>query len=59
MGLGWHVNQARGVHGHAGGGQGGASSLIVQPAENRIHVALTSRLIPIEPVNARVLKSVS
>ena len=45
--------------GQAGGGQGGASSLIVQPAGNRIHVALTNRLIPIEPVNARVLKALT
>jgi CubicO group peptidase (beta-lactamase class C family) len=59
MGLGWLVNQERGVHGHAGGGQGGASSLIVQTADNRIHVALTNRLIPIEPVNAKVLTAVS
>jgi hypothetical protein len=28
-------------------------------AENRIHVALTNRLILIEPVNARVPKAVS
>jgi CubicO group peptidase (beta-lactamase class C family) len=59
MGLGWLVNQERGVHGHAGGGQGGASSLIVSAGGDRIHVALTNRLIPIEPVNAKVLKAVS
>jgi CubicO group peptidase (beta-lactamase class C family) len=58
VGLGWVVNAARGVLGHAGGGRGGASSLIVQPATGRVHVALTNRLIPIEPVNARVLKAV-
>jgi CubicO group peptidase (beta-lactamase class C family) len=58
-GLGWHVNQARGVYGHAGGGQGGATSLIVSAAGDRIHVALTNRLIPIEPVNAKVLNAVS
>jgi CubicO group peptidase (beta-lactamase class C family) len=56
-GLGWHVNQARGVYGHAGGGQGGASSLIVSADGTRVHVALTNRLIPIEPVNARVLRA--
>jgi CubicO group peptidase (beta-lactamase class C family) len=59
VGLGWLVNATTGVLGHAGGGQGGASSLIVRPAQERIHVALTSRFIPIERVNARVLKAVS
>ena len=59
MGLGWLVNQERGVHGHAGGGQGGASSLIVSAGGDRVHVALTNRLIPIEPVNARVLTALS
>jgi CubicO group peptidase (beta-lactamase class C family) len=58
-GLGWHVNQARGVHGHAGGGQGGATSLIISAGGDRIHVALTNRLIPIEPVNAKVLKALA
>jgi CubicO group peptidase (beta-lactamase class C family) len=53
IGLGWVVNQARGVTGHAGGGRGGSSSLIVAAAGERVHVALTNRLIPIEPVNAR------
>ena len=57
-GLGWVINQARGVAGHAGGGRGGSSSLIVA-ADGRIQVALTNRLIPVEPVNARVLAAVS
>jgi CubicO group peptidase (beta-lactamase class C family) len=59
VGLGWIVNQKRGVHGHAGGGRGGASSLIVAAGGDRVHVALTNRLIPIEPVNARVLKALT
>ena len=49
VGLGWAVNAGKGVLGHAGGGRGGASSLIVQTAENRIHVALTNREIPSSP----------
>jgi CubicO group peptidase (beta-lactamase class C family) len=57
VGFGWHVNQGRRVAGHAGGGPGGASSLIVSADGQRVHVALTSRLIPIEPVNARVLRA--
>jgi CubicO group peptidase (beta-lactamase class C family) len=59
IGLGWVVNEAKGITGHAGGGHGGSSSLIVAAAGDRVHVALTNRLIPIEPVNARVLKAVS
>jgi CubicO group peptidase (beta-lactamase class C family) len=59
VGLGWIVNQKRGVHGHAGGGRGGASSLIVSAGGDRVHIALTNRLIPIEPVNARVLKALT
>jgi CubicO group peptidase (beta-lactamase class C family) len=59
VGLGWIVNQKRGVHGHAGGGRGGASSLIVSAGGARVHIALTNRLIPIEPVNARVLKALT
>jgi CubicO group peptidase (beta-lactamase class C family) len=57
VGFGWHVNQDRGVAGHAGGGQGGASSLIVSADGERVHVALTNRLIPVEPVNASVLRA--
>jgi CubicO group peptidase (beta-lactamase class C family) len=59
IGLGWVVNEAKAVTGHAGGGRGGSSSLIVAADGGRIHVALTNRLIPIEPVNARVLRAVS
>jgi CubicO group peptidase (beta-lactamase class C family) len=57
VGFGWHINQGRRVAGHAGGGEGGASSLIVSDDGARVHVALTNRLIPIEPVNARVLRA--
>jgi hypothetical protein len=56
MGLGWVINQAEGVLGHAGGGRGGSSSLIVA-ADGRIHLALANRLVPIEPVNGRVLRA--
>jgi CubicO group peptidase (beta-lactamase class C family) len=58
MGLGWIVNQAKGLTGHTGGGRGGSTSLIVA-ASGRIHLALTNRLIPIEPVNKKVLEAVS
>ena len=56
IGLGWMINQARGVAGHPGGGRGGSSSLIVA-ADGRIHLALANRLVRIEKINARVLKA--
>jgi hypothetical protein len=59
IGLGWVVNEAKGITGHAGGGRGGSSSLIVTADGRRIHVALTNRLIPVEPVNAGVLRAMS
>jgi CubicO group peptidase (beta-lactamase class C family) len=58
LGLGWVINQAEGVLGHAGGGRGGSSSLIVA-ADGRIHLALANRLVPLEAVNGRVLRAVS
>jgi len=58
VGLGWIVNQAQGLTGHTGGGRGGSSSLLVTDG-GRIHLALTNRLLPIEPVNKKVLEAVS
>jgi CubicO group peptidase (beta-lactamase class C family) len=52
MGLGWLLNRDRQVAGHAGGAPGGATSLIVRAGQ--VNVALTNRLVPIEPVNARL-----
>jgi len=59
IGLGWVVNEAKGLTGHAGGGRGGSSSLIVAAGGERVHVAMTNRLIPVEPVNAKALRALS
>jgi CubicO group peptidase (beta-lactamase class C family) len=59
VGLGWNVNSGSGVAGHAGGGPGGTSSLVVQLHERRAHVALTNRRVPVEPVNFRVIRALS
>jgi CubicO group peptidase (beta-lactamase class C family) len=59
VGLGWHVNSDRGVGGHAGGGPGGASSLVVQLDDRRAYVAMTNRRMPIEPVNSQVIRALS
>jgi CubicO group peptidase (beta-lactamase class C family) len=52
IGLGWLLNQDRQVAGHAGGAPGAATSLILRAGQ--VNVALTNRLVPIEPVNARL-----
>ena len=57
MGLGWLVNEPLGVAGQAGGGRGGAASLIITLDGQRAHAALANRLFPIEPVNAEALKA--
>ncbi len=56
-GLGWLVNEPLGVAGQVGGGAGGAASLIVTLDGRRAQAALANRLIPIEQVNAAVLRS--
>jgi len=56
-GLGWLVNEPIGLAGQAGGGAGGAASLIVTLDGRRAHAALANRLIPIEPVNAAALRA--
>jgi CubicO group peptidase (beta-lactamase class C family) len=54
VGLGWLCNTSAGVYGHAGAGQGVATSLIVRVDNGAVTIALTNRLVPIEPVNARL-----
>jgi CubicO group peptidase (beta-lactamase class C family) len=56
-GLGWIVNEPAGLAGHVGGGPGGAASLIVTLDGQRAYAALANRMIPVEPVNAAVLKA--
>lgn len=58
-GLGWLVSPAKGIHGHPGSGPGAATSLMVVPGEERTSVAHTNRLIPIEPINARLARPVA
>jgi CubicO group peptidase (beta-lactamase class C family) len=54
MGLGWLLNEPQDVCGHAGGGLGAASSLIIRRSTGQPSVALANRLVPIEPVNLRL-----
>jgi CubicO group peptidase (beta-lactamase class C family) len=59
MGLGWLLNEPKGVGGHAGGGPGAAASLIIRLGTGQPSVALANRLVPIEPVNARLIRPVA
>jgi CubicO group peptidase (beta-lactamase class C family) len=57
MGLGWLLNEPQDVGGHAGGGLGAAASLIVRLSTGQPSVALANRLVPIEPVNVRLVRA--
>jgi len=59
MGLGWLLHQDKDLAGHAGGGVGAATSLILHLGSGRASVAMTNRHVPIEPVNARLLRPVA
>ncbi len=59
IGLGWLLHRPKDVAGHAGGGPGAATSLLVQLSTGRASVAMTSRLVPIEAVNARLLRPIA
>jgi CubicO group peptidase (beta-lactamase class C family) len=59
MGLGWLLNEPKDVGGHAGSGPGAAASLIIRLSTGQPSVALANRLVPIEPVNARLVLPVA
>jgi CubicO group peptidase (beta-lactamase class C family) len=59
VGLGWILNQPLNMAGHQGGGLGAATSLITLVGRGQAYAALASRLIPIEPVNARVIRALT
>ena len=56
-GLGWLLRRPMDVAGHNGGGPGSSASLITRLSTGRTVVVLTSRLVPVEPVNVRLLHS--
>jgi CubicO group peptidase (beta-lactamase class C family) len=59
MGVGWLLNEPKDVGGHAGGGPGAAASLIVRLSTGQPSVALANRLVPIEPVNIRLVRAIA
>ena len=59
IGLGWRINESRGVAGQGGHSHGASASLVVKLDSGKVHVALTNRGIPIEEVNGRVIRALA
>jgi CubicO group peptidase (beta-lactamase class C family) len=59
VGFGWLVSAGRGIYGHPGTGPGAGVSLIVRPETGTVTVAATNRRVPVEPVNARLIRAIS
>jgi CubicO group peptidase (beta-lactamase class C family) len=57
IGLGWRLQQPLDAAGHGGGGPGSSASLITRPSTGRTSFVLTNRLVPVEPVNIRLIRS--
>jgi CubicO group peptidase (beta-lactamase class C family) len=55
IGLGWLLRRPMDAAGHSGGGPGSSASLVMRPSTGRTSVVLTNRLVPLEPVNARLI----
>ena len=56
IGLGWLLQRPLDAAGHGGGGPGSSASLITRPNTGRTGVVLTNRLVPVEPVIARLIR---
>jgi CubicO group peptidase (beta-lactamase class C family) len=57
IGLGWLLRRPMDAVGHNGGGPGSSASLITRLSSGRTSVVLTNRLVPVEPTNARLIRS--
>jgi hypothetical protein len=58
-GLGWHVDESRGLAGMSGMAYGAAASLVVKLDNGKVHIALTNRGMPIDEVNGCVLDALA
>jgi CubicO group peptidase (beta-lactamase class C family) len=56
IGLGWLLRRPMDAAGHSGGGPGSSASLITRPSTGRTCVVFANRLVPLEAVNARLLR---
>lgn len=59
VGLGFFINERLGLAGMAGAHPGGSASLVMRLETGQVHAAMTNRLIPIEPVNGRVIRAIN
>jgi CubicO group peptidase (beta-lactamase class C family) len=59
VGLGWLLNRPGDVSGQFSAGPASASSLIIVLSTGQVSVAMTNRRVPIEPVNARLVRPVT
>jgi CubicO group peptidase (beta-lactamase class C family) len=59
VGLGWILNQDKGIAGHPGIGPGFAASMFMHVDSGLACVALTNRQVPIEPLNARLMSALT
>ncbi len=57
VGLGWLFSPRGDTAVHAGAGPGATASLLIRVRDNRTHVVLTNRQVPIDPINDRLLRS--
>lgn len=56
-GLGWQLDRTGDIAGCEGHLPGASASLVLRVRDRRVHAALSSRSVPIEPVNGRVLRA--
>ena len=59
VGLGWLVNPASDLYGHSGAGPGAGASLLIRSSTGEVTVAASNRLVPMEPVNARLCRPIA
>jgi CubicO group peptidase (beta-lactamase class C family) len=57
VGLGWLISPRGDLATHAGGGLEGTADLTIRIRDNRLHVVLTSRLIPINSIDVALLRA--
>ncbi|GAA5187389.1 hypothetical protein GCM10023322_35650 [Rugosimonospora acidiphila] len=57
VGLGWLINEAKDLYGHPGTGPGAAASLTIRLGTGAVTAVCTNRQVPIEPVNARLIRT--
>jgi CubicO group peptidase (beta-lactamase class C family) len=56
VGLGWLISPRGDVAMHAGAGPGATACLLIRIPDGRLHVTMTNRPVPLDPVNERVLR---